>query len=215
MKIKLCMMVWLAGGVVALAGETSAPPVTAAAAAPSKTASPFEVGTLLSSGRENLVGGKYTEALALFEKARSIDPSNNEAAFGLSATFIEMKRYDEALPLLETLNKEVPDNPMVKNNLAWALLHIKDQSAANAPRAVKLARAALLDVPSDYSIWNTLGEAYYAAGNFEKALQAARSGLRLSLLAGITNSPCSELVSRCRKAAGAASLETMNTERPE
>lgn len=215
MKTKLCMMVWLAGGAVALAGETSAPPVQAAAAAPSITASAFEVGTLLSSGRENLVGGKYTEAVALFEKARSLEPSNNEAAFGLSAAFIEMKRYDEALPLLETLNKQVPDNPMVKNNLAWTLLHIKDQAPVNAPRAVKLARAALLDVPSDFSIWNTLGEAYYAAGNFEKALQAAQSGLRLSALAGITNSPCRELVSRCRKAAGAASLETMNTDRPQ
>lgn len=205
------MMVWLSGGVLCLAGGTSAPPVQAA----SKPGVAFEVGTLLSSGRENLVAGKSTEAVALFEKALSIDPASQEAAFGLSAAFIELKRYDEALPLLEKLNREVPDNPMVRNNLAWALLHIKDQAAANAPRAIKLARSALLDVPSDFSVWNTLGEAYYAAGNFEKALQAARSGLRLSVLAGITNSPCSELVSRCRKAAGAASLETRNTDRPE
>jgi hypothetical protein len=73
-----------------------------------------------------------------------------------------------------------------------------------------LARGALLDVPSDFSIWNTLGEAYYATGQFEKGLSAAQSGLRLSLLAGVTNTPCRELVVRCRKAAGAASLDQDN-----
>ena len=99
---------------------------------------------------------------------------------------------------------------MVKNNLAWALLKIKDAPPENATRAVKLARSALLDVPSDYAIWNTLGEAYYATGQFEKGLSAAQSGLRLSQLAGLTNSPCRELVGRCRKAAGAASLDRDN-----
>jgi len=211
MKRELCMIVLLSAGAPVLAGGTSEPPVRAEA----KPGQAFEVGTLLSSGRENLAAGKCTEAVALFEKALSIDPANPEAVFGLSASFIELKRYAEALPLLEKLNKEVPENPMVRNNLAWALLHIRGEAAANAPRAIKLARAALLDVPSDVSVWNTLGEAYYAAGNFEKALQAARSGLRLSVLAGITNSPCSELVTRCRKAAGAAALETLNPDRPE
>lgn len=206
MKMTLCGAMFLVSGLMVLAEGTPAPV---------KSDKSTEVSTLLSSGRENLVGGRYTEAVALFEKARALDPANNEATFGLSAAYIETKRYDEALPLLEALNKAVPDNPMVRNNLAWALLHIKGQASANAPRAIKLARAALIDVPSDYSIWNTLGEAYYAAGDFEKALRAAQSGQRLSTLAGITNSPCAELVTRCRKAAGAASLDKMTSDRPE
>jgi Flp pilus assembly protein TadD len=197
MKIRAAIVIGLIGGTMVLAEGTE------------------EVGILLASGRENLIGGKYTEAVALFEKARTLDPTNQEAAFGLSAAFIETKRYEEAVPLLEVLNKSVPDNPMVKNNLAWALIHVKGPIPGGAGRAVKLARSALIDVPSDYSIWNTLGEAYYAAGDFEKALRAAQSGLRLSALAGITNSPCRELVSRCRKAAGAASLDTMNSDRPQ
>ncbi len=182
--------------------------------APAKADVSTEVGTLLVSGRGCLMDGKWTEAAALFEKVRSLDPASHEAAFGLSAAYIELNRCEAALPLLEKLVKDVPDNPMVKNNLAWVLLKIKGQSAANAPRAIKLARSALLDVPSDYSIWNTLGEAYFAGGQFEKALRAAQSGLRLSTLAGVTNSPCRELVSRCRKAAGAAVLEKMESERP-
>ena len=183
MKMAWCGVIWLAGFLV------------------------VGVSDLLSSGRECLMNGKMTEAQALFEKACSLEPTNNEAAFGLSAAYLELKKFEQALPLLEKLNREVPDSPMVKNNLAWALLKVKDSTPANAARAVKLARGALLDVPSDYSIWSTLGEAYYATGQFEKGLSAAQSGLRLSLLAGVTNSPCRDLVARCRKAAGAASLE--------
>ena len=197
MKRVLCVMIWLAGVWGAVAEGTSTPSVVSG-----------EVSDLLSSGRDNLMSGKLSEALALFEKASRLDPVNNEAAFGLSAAYIELKRYDQALPVLEKLYKELPDHPMVKNNLAWTLLKIKDSSPANAARAVKLARGALLDVPSDFSIWNTLGEAYYAAGQFEKGLSAAQSGLRLSQLAGVTNSPCRELVIRCRKAVGTAALDS-------
>ncbi|MEI8138644.1 MAG: tetratricopeptide repeat protein [bacterium] len=195
MKVAWCVMVWLMGSLVAGAEGTSTSVVVSG-----------EVADLLSSGRDCLINGKMTEAQALFEKACSLDSTNNEAAFGLSAAYLELKRYEEALPLLEKLYREVPESPMVKNNLAWALLKVKDPAPTNAGRAVKLARGALLDVPSDFSIWNTLGEAYYATGQFEKGLSAAQSGLRLSLLAGVTNTPCRELVVRCRKAAGAASL---------
>lgn len=196
MKVSWWVMIWLAGVIMAGAEETSTPTVVSG-----------EVAELLSSGRENLQNGKRAEALALFEKACRLDPSSQEAAFGLSAAYLELKRYEEALPILEKLNKDIPDHPMVKNNLAWALLKVKGTTPENATRAVKLARAAVLDVPSDYSIWNTLGEAYYATGQFEKGLSAAQSGLRLGQLAGVTNSPCRELAVRCRKAASAASLD--------
>ncbi|MEI6564830.1 MAG: tetratricopeptide repeat protein [bacterium] len=193
------MMIWLASGLAACAEGTSAPPAVAVMSG--------EVASLLSSGRTCLMDGKMPEAQALFEKVRKLDPANNEAAFGLSAACIELKRYEEALPILEKLNQDVPDNPRVKNNLAWTLLKVKDPAAENAGRAIKLARSALLDSPSDYTIWNTLGEAYYAAGQFEKALRTAQGAWRLSLMAGDTNSTSRELVARCRKAAGAASLE--------
>lgn len=196
MKSAAVWMVWMVGCAGVMAEETSAPP--ARVEIPGEVA--LEVGTLLASGRGNLADSKWIEAATLFEKARQLQPSNNEAAFGLSAAYMELKRYKDALPLLEKLVKEVPDSPLVKNNLAWVLLHVQNGDASNAERAVKLARAAILDVPSDYSVWHTLGEAYYATGIYDKALKAAESGLRLSVLAGVTNSPCRELVARCHKA---------------
>ncbi len=215
MKLSISLIIGMSGCMAALANEPSAPPSlnpVETAALQSDTSS--EVGTLLMSGRDCLSSGKWMEAAALLEKARSLQPANNEVAFVLSAAYIELKRYADALPMLESLAKGVPDSPMVKNNLAWVLLHVKDTGGTNMTRAVKLARAAVLDVPSDYAIWNTLGEAYYATGRYDKALQAAESGLRLSVLAGITNSPCRELLVRSRKAAGAAGLDEMNSDRP-
>ncbi len=204
MNKKTMMAVWLGACLPAFAADTSAPPARVEGPAAADVSG--EVGTLMASGRDSLIAGKSTEALALFEKAIALDPKSQEAAFGLSAALMELKRFGEARPVLEKLAREVPDHPMVKNNLAWVLLQDKTQgSTNNAARAIKLARSALLDVPSDYSIWNTLGEAYYAAGQFDKALRAAQSGLRLSDLAGITNSPCRELLIRSRK--GAASLD--------
>ncbi len=162
-----------------------------------------EVRTLVNSGRELLGAGKTAEAIAVLEKAVRLGPESQEARFLLGAAFIEAGRYEDAGPLLETLLKVLPDNPMVKNNLAWVYVKSKDDNVRNPAKAVRLAREAIMDAPSDYLIWNTLAEAYYADGKYERALRAAESALRLNLLAGVTNTAaCRDLVSRCRKATG-------------
>jgi tetratricopeptide (TPR) repeat protein len=209
-------------GLAAQAQGTSAPPVQAATtaavaavptvAAVATTAAVATVARptggaadLLSGGRQSLQEEKWTEAAALYEKALSLDAGNPEAMFGLSAAYIQLNMFAEALPLLLTLNRQLPLNPMVKNNLAWVYLKSKDPAVKNPQKAVKFARDAVLDVPADYSIWNTLAEAHYAAGQFDRALRAAQSAVRLSALAGVTNNATSrELLVRCRKAAGAS-----------
>jgi tetratricopeptide (TPR) repeat protein len=213
------IVAWVtAAGLVATAQETSAPPVQPAvpetSAPPAQAASDGvarpsgEAADLVSGGRQSLQEEKWTEASALFEKALSLDAGNQEAMFGLSAAYIQLSKFDAALPLLLTLNRQLPANPMVKNNLAWVYLKSKDPGVKSPSKAVKLARDAILDVPADYSIWNTLAEAYYATGQFDRALRAAQSAVRLSLLAGVTNNTASrELLVRCRKAAGANALD--------
>lgn len=164
-----------------------------------------EVMTLVTSGRELLTAGKTTEAMAILEKAVKLDAQSNEARFLLGAAYIEAERYEDARPMLESLLTAMPDNPMIRNNLAWVYVKSKNPAVRNPAKAVKLARAAVMDAPSDYLIWNTLSEAYYAEGRYDRALRAAESALRLSVLAGVTNAAASrELVSRCRKAVDGA-----------
>lgn len=208
----------MAAGVSGMAwGQTTGePPAKASvpASLPAAKAASSEVADLLAGGRQALQGERWTEASALFEKVLRLDAANQDAMFGLGAAYIQLEKYGEALPLLQTLNRQLPQNPMVKNNLAWVYLKSKDPAVKNAGKAIRLARDAVLDVPADYSIWNTLAEAYYANGQFDRALRAAQSALRLSQLAGTTNAASSrELVARCRKAAGAAAVdESMNDE---
>ena len=216
---------WMAIGVVSCIVTRAGAAVPAPAAKPqpakasveqtSADTSAAETQTLLSSGRGALADSKWTEAVALFEKARKLDPTNSEAEFGLSAALIELNRFSEALPLLEHLHQVVPDHPMIKNNLAWVYVKCTDPAVRNPAKAIKLARGAVLDLPSDYSIWNTLAEAYYADAQYDRALRAAESAWRLSRLAGVTNSAATrELVARCRKAAGQSAAGVDDDDRP-
>ncbi len=211
----MTMKRWIVLGVVAglLTRAGAAPdPV---GKAEMKASSPAEVQSLLSSGRQALLDSKWAEAVALFEKVRKLDPANHEAEFGLSAAFIESGRFAEALPLLETLRKVVPDNPMVMNNLAWVYVKAEDPKMRNPAKAVKLAREALIELPADSSIWNTLAEAYYAAGRFDAALRAAESVLRLNRLAGEPDTAASrELVARCRRAGKETAVEKADDDQP-
>jgi tetratricopeptide (TPR) repeat protein len=196
--VMMVAMLWTRGVVAeeATPGETAAKP-------PATVAGEGESRALLTSGRELLSKGKIPEAVAILEKARLLEPKSNEAGFLLSAAYIEQGRFEDALPMLESLQKAMPDNPMIKNNLAWVYVKIKDPAIKNPAKAVKLARSAVIDAPSDYLIWNTLSEAYYAEGRYDRALRAAQSALRLSVLAGVTNTVAGkDLVARCRRAAG-------------
>ncbi len=217
-QIWMGMVVLVLAAGVAGAQGTAAPPVQVAAppaqvaAAAAKPAG--EVGDLLTSGRQDLQDQKWVEAAALFEKALKLEPTSQEAMFGLAAAYIQLEKFAEALPLLQALQQQRPESPMVKNNLAWVYVKSKDPAVRNPQMAIKLARDAVLDVPSDYSVWNTLAEAYYANGQFDRALRSAQSALRLSLMAGVTNAASSrELVARCRKAAGATGVEDVAPER--
>jgi len=200
----------LAAGVAGAQG-TAAPPVQVVAPVIRPTG---EMSDLLTSGRQSLQNEKWVEAAALFEKAFKLDPASQEAMFGLAAADIQLEKYADALPLLEALHQQRPDNAMVKNNLAWIYAKSKDPAIRNPALAIKLARDAVLDAPADNSVWNTLAEAYYANGQFDRALRSAQSALRLSQLAGVTNAAASrELVARCRKAAGASEGDNLPTDR--
>ncbi len=206
-RIAWGMIALLSVQILAAAEGTSEPPRKAEAPAAA------DVAPLLRSGRQFLTEGKWVEAAALFEKVRSLDPANQEGAFGLSAAYIETGRMEDALPLLEKLAKDVPDNPMVKNNLAWVYIKVTNSAARNPEKAVLLARDAVLVVPADYSVWNTLAEAYYACGKYDRAVRAAESAVRLVTLAGVTNAAAySETLTRCKRAAGMPAETEKNAE---
>jgi predicted Zn-dependent protease len=187
----------------AAAEDTHPPPAQTAAPAvtPRPAASAVEVQKLVTGGKDFLGDEKWSEAAALFEKARSLDPENIEACFGLGTAYSQLDRFEEAAPLLERVLKASPDSPVVKNNLAWVYAKATDPAVRNPEKAIRLCRDAVLAVPADFNVWSTLAESYYAAGNYERARRSARNAWHLSQLAGATNAvPLQELLERCEKA---------------
>jgi len=198
------MIVVLGLNAAAHAADTSAPPAKAVAPAPAPAVS-NEVRTLMASAQDMMSHDKWTEAAALFEKVRTLDPTNIDAAFGLGTAYSQAGQYGESLPLLEQVLKQYPDSPVIKNNLAWVYAKAKDPAIRNPAKAIRMARDAVLTVPSDFNVWNTLAESYYAAGQYDRALRSARNAWQLSQLAGVTNNaPFREVLARCEAAAGTA-----------
>jgi twitching motility protein PilT len=81
---------------------------------------------------------------------------------------------------LETLQKE-PDNADVLNNLAWLLATADNLDAVSIENALAMAlKANALTSGQHPGVLDTLGAALAQNGQFDKALDAARKGLKLA-----------------------------------
>lgn len=146
---------------------------------------------------------KWTEAIQQYERARQIDPTNEYVLFGLGTSYSQVGKFKEAMGLLEELRKRAPAHPSVMNNLAWIYAKSKDPDVRSAEKALYYARRAAILAPSDPNIWNTLAEAYYTGGEYQRAFRVARLAYQMAALSGATNlKDNKELLERCRSAAG-------------
>jgi Flp pilus assembly protein TadD len=65
------------------------------------------------------------------------------------------------------------------NDLAWLLANGPDPGARDPSRAVALASRAVEEEPEKASYWNTLGVAYYRAGDCQSAIVALEHAVEL------------------------------------
>ena len=77
---------------------------------------------LLARGTAALHQGKVDEAGKLLEQAHKLNPTDGDAALNLAGAYILLKRFKQAVGLLEPLTKTEPENPMVWTNLGAAYL---------------------------------------------------------------------------------------------
>ncbi len=136
------------------------------------------VNFLMETGVQYADEGEYKEAEQAYFRAMEADPGNPDLLFRLSMLYIQTQRYEEAAVLLEQLVKSFPDNPMLQNNLSW--VYASGGKARNGKLALRHAHEAILISPYAPALWNTLAEAHYVLGQYDKALQA--SGFALELL---------------------------------
>jgi predicted Zn-dependent protease len=111
-------------------------------------------------------------AIATYERILEVDPMNRQARYLLSTLYITTKQYMKAEELLKSLIEEYPEDSALKNKLAWQYATAEDPAFRDGKKAIELAQEAMVLAPYDHHIWSTLSEAYFSAGEYEKATRA-------------------------------------------
>jgi tetratricopeptide (TPR) repeat protein len=86
-----------------------------------------------------------------------------------------------AVEAYRVASAELPDNPSILNNLAYAITRVgpSEEAVVVAQRATTLSRAQGAPVEAQQACFDTLGQAAMALGDFNQAKQAFRAGLAL------------------------------------
>ncbi len=132
---------------------------------------------LVDTGIQYTEEGEHEEAERAYLRALERDPDNSAIRFRLGTLYIMMNRYTEAVPILKALVDEFPENSQVRNNLAWC--YATGEGVRDQKKALFHAREAILSAPISPSMWNTLAEAYYMGGDYEKAERSAEHAIDL------------------------------------
>ncbi len=128
--------------------------------------------------------GDLDAALDVFNRILAIDPYHKQTRVLKGLIFVSTARYKEAIENMAALVEEYPNDYQAMNNLAWVYATSTDKKCRNAQLSVELAQKALVLSPYDHHVWSTLSEAYYVAGDYEKANRAILHLVKLSTSKG-------------------------------
>jgi tetratricopeptide (TPR) repeat protein len=139
----------------------------------------LELGNALQHEKNN------QDALPEFESVISATPPAPTALralayAGLGSSLAELKRWKEAEEALQKGMALAPESSILLNDLAW-LYATAEAPVRNPEKGVELGtKAAAITRNRQPTILDTLAEAYFAAGNKEKAVETERRALLLA-----------------------------------
>jgi tetratricopeptide (TPR) repeat protein len=128
---------------------------------------------------------KNSEALQEFEVVLSGTPPASQdtlvqAYAGAGSVLTDLKRWKEADDSLQKGLALAPESSVLLNNLAW-LYATADPPVRDPQKAIEFGtKAATLTRNRQPGILDTLAEAYFAAGNRDKAVEFERRALQLA-----------------------------------
>ncbi len=122
---------------------------------------------------------QWDEAIREYRTAIELDPKNAVAHRGLSFALEKKNQWDEAIREYRTAIELDPKNVWAHNELAWLLATCPAPNLRDPKRAVELAKKAVEFTPTDGNYWNTLGAAYYRAGDWKAAIKTLEKSMDL------------------------------------
>jgi tetratricopeptide (TPR) repeat protein len=131
--------------------------------------------------------GRFDEALAHYQRAVALRADNVDAVTNLGQLLSTLGRPAEAVDRFRAAIVMDPGNVQAFAGLAWIRATSWDPALRDASEAVTLAeRAAVSTERRSVSALDALAAAYAAAGRYDEAVAAARSGITLASAAGQT-----------------------------
>ena len=145
--------------------------------------------------------GRWADAVNALEREAVRQPDQEDLLFLRAMVAMELGDYGGAARLYQKLLDRYPDNPGLKNNMAWLRIKSSDPAIRDLDRALREAQEAIMAAPQDYNIWNTLGEIHLARGDVMQAMRVAVLSRDLATLAGERDLRLfQDLVRRCETA---------------
>ncbi len=124
--------------------------------------------------------GHLEEAIRHYRRAVELEPEFAEGHHNLASVLAAVGRWDDGLQHYRRAARLEPDWPKPLRAVAWTLATHPDPQVRDAARAIELAeRAAALTDYRDAAILDALAASYASAGQFDRAVEMARRGLRL------------------------------------
>jgi tetratricopeptide (TPR) repeat protein len=131
--------------------------------------------------------GNSEKAINYLRPALDLQPQNPEAHVELALALTAKREIKQAVNEYKAAIRLDPNLPVALNNLAWLLATSSDNQLRNGPEAVHLAlHACELTGYREAVMIGTLAAAYAEAGEFDKAVDAAKRASDLALSLGQT-----------------------------
>ncbi len=122
---------------------------------------------------------KLDLAIAAVRKSIEIKPGFVRGHHALIMTLQQQGRSQEAIIWLGKATALDPTHPYDRNELAWYFVAQVPEEHRKPAVGVKLARGAVELEPEKGTYWNTLGVAYYRAGDWNAAIAALQRSMEL------------------------------------
>jgi Flp pilus assembly protein TadD len=116
-----------------------------------------------------LQGKGLEEVSAALSQALGVEADASEARYRLISGLLGLRRWEEAMVLLEELREQEPDQPRLMLRFGLALIGQGDFRAA-----IDLLRELTENHPEDLEAWEALCDAYRQAKDIKNAVAAYR-----------------------------------------